>query len=82
VFIIETEITQKGAALKAKEWVDDRNRATRKKRWAETEDEIAYTGRELDRSVGNPSQIRQVVQTMKPRSKRRFFQRARKHRRP
>ena len=65
VFEIVTEITQKGAELKAKEWVDHRDRATRKKRWAETEEDSAYTGKELDKSVVNPSQIRQVIQAMK-----------------
>jgi len=65
VYAIETEITKKGAELKAKEWVDHRDRQTRKKRWSETEDDIAYTGKELDRSVVNISQIRQVIQAMK-----------------
>ncbi|WP_200331790.1 type I restriction endonuclease subunit R [Thiocystis violacea] len=65
VYVIETEITQKGAELKAKEWVDHRDRQTRKKRWAETEDDTAYASKELDRSVVNPSQIRQVIQAMK-----------------
>jgi type I restriction enzyme, R subunit len=65
VYEIETAITRRGAELKAKEWVDHRDRATRKKRWAETEEDTAYTGRELDRSVVNPSQIRQVIRAMK-----------------
>ena len=65
VYEIETEITQKGAELKAKEWVDHRDRQTRKKRWSETEEDIAYTGKELDRSVVNVSQIRKVIQAMK-----------------
>ncbi|KQM77407.1 DEAD/DEAH box helicase family protein [Xylophilus sp. Leaf220] len=65
VFEIETEVTQKGALLTAKEWIDHRDRQTRKKRWAETEEDAAYTGKELDRSVVNPSQIRQVIQAMK-----------------
>ncbi|WP_374490137.1 type I restriction-modification enzyme R subunit C-terminal domain-containing protein [Zoogloea sp.] len=65
VYTIETEITQKGAELKAKEWVDHRDRATRKKRWGETEEDTAYTGKELDKSVVNVSQIRQVIQAMK-----------------
>ncbi len=65
VYEIETEITQKGAELKAKEWVDHRDRATRKRRWGETEDDTAYNGKELDRSVVNVSQIRQVIQAMK-----------------
>lgn len=65
VFEIETEITRKGALLTAKEWIDHRDRQTRKRRWAETEEDSAYTGKELDRSVVNPSQIRQVIQAMK-----------------
>ncbi|WP_081577497.1 type I restriction-modification enzyme R subunit C-terminal domain-containing protein, partial [Acidithiobacillus thiooxidans] len=65
VYEIETDITQRGAELKAKEWVDHRDRATRKKRWSETDEDTAYTGKELDRSVVNLSQIRQVIQAMK-----------------
>lgn len=65
VYEIETEITQKGAELKAREWIDHRDRQTRKKRWGETEDDNLYTGKELDRSVVNVSQIRQVIQAMK-----------------
>jgi len=65
VFEIETEITQKGGEVKAKEWVDHRDRQTRKKRWGETEDDTIYTGKELDRSVVNVSQIRKVIQAMK-----------------
>lgn len=65
VYEIETEITQNGAELKAKQWVDHRDRQTRKKRWSETEEDTAYTGKELDRSVVNPSQIRKVIQAMK-----------------
>lgn len=65
VYEIVTEITQRGAELKAREWVDHRDRETRRKRWSQTEEDTAYTGRELDRSVVNPSQIRQVIQAMK-----------------
>ena len=65
VYEIETEFTQKGSVVKQGWWVDHRDRATRKKRWAEAEDDIAYTGKELDRSVINPSQIRNVIQAMK-----------------
>ncbi len=65
VYTIETEITHKGAELKAKVWVDHRDRQTRKKRWSETEEDTSYTGTELDRLVVNPSQIRKVIQAMK-----------------
>jgi len=65
VYEIETEITRKGAEVKAKEWVDHRDRETRKKRWSQTEEDNAYTGKDLDKSVVNTSQIRQVIQAMK-----------------
>ena len=65
VWEIQTEVTQQGSELKAREWVDHRDRATRAKRWAELDEDTAYTGRDLDRSVVNKSQIRQVIQAMK-----------------
>ncbi len=65
VWEIETEVTKKGGTLEAKVWVDHRDRATRKKRWGETDEEVVYTGRQLDRSVVNTSQIRQVILAMK-----------------
>ncbi len=65
VYEIETEITAKGAELKAKEWVDHRDRETRAKRWAQTEENTPYGATDLDKSVVNPSQIRNVVKAMK-----------------
>lgn len=65
VYEIETEFTKNGSVVKQGWWVDHRDRETRKKRWVETEEDAAYTGKELDRSVVNPSQIRNVIQAMK-----------------
>ncbi len=65
VYLIETDITQKGAVLPAKEWVDHRDRATRKKRWREIEEDTPFLCKELDRSVVNLSQIRAVITEMK-----------------
>ncbi|MBK9577817.1 MAG: DEAD/DEAH box helicase family protein [Fibrobacteres bacterium] len=65
VYEIDTEVSKRGGQVQAKEWVDHRDRETRKKRWAETEDDILYTGMDLDRSVVNTSQIRTVIQEMK-----------------
>lgn len=73
VYEIETEISKKGATLDAKEWVDHRDRATRKKRWAETEDETVYSAKNLDRSVVNSSQIRNVIQEMRRAVEARIF---------
>jgi type I restriction enzyme, R subunit len=65
VYEIETEFTQKGSIVKQGWWIDHRERETRKKRWQQAEDDTAYTGKELDRSVVNVSQIRNVIQAMK-----------------
>ncbi|CAM0998864.1 Restriction endonuclease subunit R [Rhodanobacter sp. Root179] len=73
VYEIETEITRAGAELKAKEWVDHRDRQTRAKRWAQTEDDTAYANTDLDRSVVNPNQIRQVIQEMKTAVETRIY---------
>lgn len=73
VYEIETEITRAGAELKAKEWVDHRDRQTRAKRWAQTEDDTAYANTDLDRSVVNPNQIRKVIQEMKAAVETRIY---------
>jgi len=67
VYSIETEITKNGAVVKAGEWVDKRERQTRKKRWEQLDEETVYTGKSLDRDVVNPDQIRTVIQTFKDR---------------
>lgn len=44
VYTIETEITRDGATIKAKQYVDLRNKMTRKKEWRQLEDEVNYEG--------------------------------------
>lgn len=65
VYEIETEFTKKGSVVKQGWWVDHRDRQTRKKRWSEAEEDTAYSAKELDGSVVNTSQIRNVIQAMK-----------------
>ena len=65
VFEIVTEVSTRGAELRAREWVDRRERLTRKKRQTELDADLPYTATDLDRSVVNPSQIRKVIQAMK-----------------
>lgn len=64
-YLIETEITAEGAKLDARQWVDKRNRLTRKKRWEQIDEEVSYQGRDLDRDVVNPSQIRKVIRSFR-----------------
>ena len=65
VYEINTEVSGKGGLVEARAWVDHRDRQTRKKRWAEADEDRPYSARELDRSVVNPNQIRLVIETMK-----------------
>ncbi|MGX4258004.1 type I restriction endonuclease subunit R [Bacillus sp. YH3-2-B2] len=65
VFTIETEITKAGAKIQAKEYVDKREKLTRKKRWERLDEDYKYTAAKLDKDVVNPSQIRQVVKAFK-----------------
>ena len=65
VYTIETEITQAGAKLKAKEYVDKRERLTRRRRWERLDDDFEYTASQLDRDVVNPSQIRHIIRAFK-----------------
>lgn len=65
VYTIETEITKKGAKINAKEFVDKREKLTRRKRWEQLDEDYTYTGSKLDRDVVNPSQIRNVIRTFR-----------------
>ena len=65
IYLIETKITKDGSKLVAKQWVDKRDRLTRKKRWEQLDEEVIYGGNDLDRDVVNPSQIRNVIKTFR-----------------
>jgi type I restriction enzyme R subunit len=65
VYRIKTEVTEQGAKVEAGNFVDRRSKDTRKKRWERLDEDLEYTGRELDRSVVVPSQIRTVLQAWK-----------------
>ena len=64
-YLIETRITQKGAEIKAQQQIDKRDRLTRKRRWEQADEDITYTGTQLDRDVVNMSQIRTVIKAFK-----------------
>ncbi|KKH93608.1 restriction endonuclease subunit R [Methanosarcina sp. 1.H.T.1A.1] len=65
VYTIETEISKNGAKIAAREFVDKREKLTRKKRWEQLDEDFTYTSKKLDRDVVNPSQIRNVIRTFK-----------------
>jgi len=65
VYVIETQITQQGATISAQQQVQRREKLTRKKRWEQQDQDEAYTGKQLDRDIVNPDQIRTVVRTFR-----------------
>jgi len=64
-YIIETEITKNGSQLVAKEYVERREKLTRKQRWEQLDEDVTYSGRQLDKNVVNPSQIRNIVRAFR-----------------
>jgi len=64
-FLIDTEVTQKGGTLEARQLVQRREIKTRKKRWETQDEDQTYAGTQLDRSVVNPDQIRTVIRTFR-----------------
>ena len=65
VFTIETNITTGGGSIAMGEMVDRRERFTRRKFWEQADEDIVYTGQQLDRDIVNPSTIRTIVQAIK-----------------
>lgn len=65
IYTIETEITQAGSKIKAKEYVDMREKLSRRKRWERLDEDIEYTSNQLDKDVVNPSQIRHIIRAYK-----------------
>lgn len=64
VFVIETEITRAGAHI-MKQQIEYRDRLSRAKRWKQMDEDLDYSGTQLDRDVINPSQIRTVIRTLR-----------------
>ncbi len=65
VFQIDTKVTQKGATLWKGEYIEHRERLSRKKRLELQDEDEAYTAQQLDKDVVNPNQIRTIVRTFK-----------------
>src|SRR5437867_4255542 len=67
VYKIDTEITQGGSRVDKGFYVDKRDRLTRKVRWEQLDEELAYQPNELDRAVVAPDQIRTVIRAFRDR---------------
>lgn len=65
VFTIETKITKEGSKISIGENVDKRERLTRRKFWESVDEDIEYSGKQLDKDIVNPSTIRMIVRGIK-----------------
>ena len=64
---IHTQITDQGSTVDAGYYVDRRDRLTRRVRWEQLEEDLAYAPNQLDRDVVAEGQIRTVIQTFRDR---------------
>ena len=64
---IRTQITERGATVDAGYEVGRRDRQTRRRRWEELDDDLAYSPNQLDRDVVAVDQIRTVIRTFRDR---------------
>lgn len=67
VYLIETAVTKQGGQLNAEQQVERRERLTRRKRWEQQDEDETYNGKQLDRDIVNPDQIRTVIRTFRDR---------------
>lgn len=67
VYRIQTRITDQGSTVEAGNYVDRRDRKSRKTRWQELEDDLSYAPNDLDRAVVAEDQIRTIIQTFRDR---------------
>ena len=75
VYLIDTKITQQGATLWKGEYVEHRERLSRKKRLELQDEDEYYSAQQLDKDIVNPNQIRLVIRTFKEHLPQMFLDR-------
>jgi len=65
IFIIDTKVTQQGSTLWKGEYIEHRERLSRKKRMELQDEDETYSKKQLDKDVVNPNQIRTIIKTFK-----------------
>lgn len=73
VYMIETEISKKGAVIQSGWQVERREKLSRAKRWAQQDEATTYGKNDLDKAVVNPSQIRNIIREYRDALKRTIF---------
>ena len=65
IYLIDTEVTQRGGTIEPEQLVEKRERQTRARRWEVQDERAEYTAAQLDRSVVNFDQIRTVIRAFR-----------------
>ncbi len=65
IYRIRTQITEEGSTVDAGQYVDRMDRKTRKVRWEQLDEDLTYSGNQLDRDVVAEDQIRTVIRTFR-----------------
>lgn len=65
VYIIETAITKHGGTLWKGEYIEKRELLSRKRRMELQDEDEVYSGKQLDKDIVNPNQIKQIITTFK-----------------
>jgi type I restriction enzyme R subunit len=65
VYRIRTVISEHGSTVNAGFYVDKRDRQTRKVRWEQLDEDLAYRPQDLDRDVVAKDQLRTIIRTFK-----------------
>ena len=73
VYLIETDITTKGALIEKGWFVDRRDKLSRAKRWQQEDEDTEYRSNDLDKKVVNISQIRTIITAYKDALRKDIF---------
>jgi type I restriction enzyme R subunit len=65
VYRVRTQVSESGSQIEAGFSVGYRDRLTRKTRWEQLDEDLAYDADALDRAVQTPDQIRTIVRTFR-----------------
>lgn len=65
IYRIKTKIGSDGNTIEAEEFVDKRERKSRRTRWEMLDEDVVYASKDLDRDVVNLSQIRTIIKTFR-----------------
>ncbi len=65
IFTINTKVTHQGATIWQGEYIEHRERLSRRKRMELQDEDEQYSAQQLDKDIVNPSQIRTIIKTFK-----------------